>query len=345
MRVLCALLCLSTAAAGAPVQDAPDPAELWDGGRRIEAIAALERRVDEAPDDREARLQLVRCEVAVHRYQAALDHMRPLGAEVRRERGLALFRLTRYAEALDHLDPGVGDEVLMRVDALEALGRTAEADAAVDDALHLLGAEDPEVLVLVGRRHARHGRNAEAAQAFERALSADPVQREALYGLGRALLAEGRREEALAVLERHRALVPLFDRRDEALRAVDLAPLYGPNHAALGDVERELGRIDRAEAAYRRAFELASDAELAPIALRLARLLAEDRGRVDAAVELLADAGERGSDPRPWVRAGDYRMDQGRALEALQLYQRAEVLRPDDPQIRARIERAREAGR
>ena len=319
-----------------------DPEQLWDEGRRLEAIAVLAERVAAAPDDGDLRLRLVRCEIAVHRYAAALEHAGPLGPGGRRERGLALFRLARYEEALAHLDRGTADDVLMVVDALEALGRMDAADAAVDDAARLCGAEDTAVLVLLGRRHDRHGRSEQAVAAFERALAADPVNGEALFGLGRSLVRAGRREQGLAVLERHRALVKVLDRLDEARRAVDLAPLHAPNHAALGDVERQLGRTDRAEAAYEQAYELAQDDELAVVALRLARLLREDRGNVDAAVELLRSAGERTGDPRPWVRAGDYRMEQGRAPEALRHYHEAERIRPGEARIRARIERARE---
>ena len=51
----------------------------------------------------------------------------------------------------------------------------------------------------------------------------------------------------------------LLDRLDDAHRTVELAPHHGPNHAALGDAERALGRTDRAEAAYRAALERGAD--------------------------------------------------------------------------------------
>ena len=76
-------------------------------------------------------------------------------------------------------------------------------------------------------------------------------------------------------------------------------------------------------------------------ALRLARLLAEDRSTVDGALEVLRGSAQRVDDARLWVRAGDYLMERGEALAALQHYFEAEKLRPRDEQIRARIEAAR----
>jgi tetratricopeptide (TPR) repeat protein len=330
-------LALSVAAL-LPLQD---PGQLWDQGRRLEAIELLVERVEAEPADRDARLLLVRCELAVHRYTAALEHAAPLGEEVRRERGRALFMLTRYEEALEQLDASSAEQTLMVVDALEALGRFEEADRALERTIGLLGEERADVLVLLARRHDRHDRVDQAVATFRRAVAADPLDRAALYGLGRALLRAGEREEALAVLEQHRLLVPILDQLDEARRLIDMAPAHGPNHARVGDVERKLGRIERAEAAYLRAFELAEAEQIAPVALRLARLLAEDRQLVDEAVAVLREAGQRVEDPRPWVRAGDYRMEQGDALAALQLYFEAEKLRPRDAQIRERIEAAR----
>jgi tetratricopeptide (TPR) repeat protein len=319
-----------------------DANELWDQGRRLEAIERLDERVRAAPDDRELRLRLVRCEVAVHRYAAALDHMAPLGEGARRERGHALFMLARFEEALEHLDRNSAEQTLMVVDALEALARFEEADREVDRAAELLGASDADVLVLIARRHDRHDRTAEAVEAFRAALAADPIDRGALFGLGQALLRNGEREEALQVLERHRALVPVLDQLDDARRLVDMAPHHGPNHARVGDVERQLGRTDQAEAAYRRALRFAEGDQVVPIALRLARLLAEDRREVKVAVEVLREAAGRTDDARLWVRAGDYLMQQNDALGALQHYFEAEKLRPLDEQIRERIETARE---
>ena len=333
-------------ARGAPDQEVE---ALWAAGRRVEAIERLAALVAAAPQDAELRLELVRAELAVHRYESALAHAEPLGSAARAERARALFHLARYEEALAWLDQERPDEVLLAVDALEALGRfegPGGADAATDRAAAALGPRNPDVLVLVAHRHVRHGRLPEAVVAFRAALEGAPVDRAALFGLGQALLETGQVEEGRAVLERHRALIPLLDRLDEARRSVDLAPRHGPNLAGLGDAERALGRIDEAEAAYRAALELSEDAQRVPIALRLARLLREDRALIDAAVAVLAEVAARpeaAADPRPSVRAGDYLLEAGRALEALQHYQRAERLSPTDPAVTERVARARRA--
>jgi predicted negative regulator of RcsB-dependent stress response len=81
-----------------------------------------------------------------------------------------------------------------------------------------------------------------------------------------------------------------------------------------------------------------------PIVLRLARLLREDLENLDAAVRLLAEEAAHpatAADPRLHVRAGDYLMEAGRSTEALQHYLQAERMRPDDPPILERVQRAR----
>jgi hypothetical protein len=328
---------------------ADDSAALWDAGRRQEAIELLEAELAAAPGDQELCLRLVQAELAVRRYASALARAEPLGIAAREERGRALFFLARYEEALAWLDAGQPAETLFVADALEALGRfdgPDGADAAADRAAAVLGADHPQVLVLLARRHERHERWSEAALAYRAALAADPIERAALFGLGQALLRAGELEEGRAALERHRQMIPLLDRLDDALRTVDLAPHHGPNHANLGDAERALGRIDEAEAAYRTGLARAAGDQLVPIALRLARLLREDRSSVDGAVALLTDVAARpaaAGDPRPAVRAGDYLMEAGRALEALQHYQRAEALAPADENVRARVAEARRA--
>ena len=340
------VLTLVPALGGAQADEA---AALWDAGRRQEAIELLEAALEALPGDQELRLRLVQAELAVHQYASALARAEPLGSAARAERGRALFFLARYEEALEWLDASQPAETLLVADALEALGRFEGpdgADAAADRAAEALGADHPQVLVLLARRHERHERWSEAVLAYRAALAADPIERAALFGLGQALVRAGEVEEGRAALERHRQLIPLLDRLDDARRTVDLAPHHGPNRANLGDAERALGRIDEAEAAYREALALAVGDQRVPIALRLARLLREDRSSVDGAVALLTDVAkspDAAGDPRPHVRAGDYLMEAGRALEALQHYQRAEALAPADEAVRARAAEARRA--
>jgi tetratricopeptide (TPR) repeat protein len=147
------------------------------------------------------------------------------------------------------------------------------------------------------------------------------------------------------LLARHRELAPLIDQLDFALRAVDLAPRHASSHALVGDAERALHHTDRALQAYQLAARLATPDELAPIVLRLARLLEDDLQQVDEALAVLdgaaADPGGLAPDARLVVRAGDLLVRAGRWTEAVSRYERAQALRPRDGAIQQRLESAR----
>jgi tetratricopeptide (TPR) repeat protein len=333
--MLAAALLVAFASASAP----PDAgADLWAVGRRLEAIETWQRALAQAPQDSALRRRLVEAQLAVHHYAAALENAAALGAEADRERALALYRLGRWEEALQHLGRDDELQVLMRIEALEALARSEESEREVERAAQLLGEDDVRVLGFRARAQARKGDDAAALALYRRAHELDPWDPAALFGLGRALVAVGEREQGLEMLRLHRELTPKLDALDFAQRGVDLAPLHAANHAGVGDAERDLGRTELALAAYERAYGLATPDELAPIALRLARLLAEDLGRTDGAVELLEEAGARCDDVRLWVRAGDLLREDGRPMEAIQRYLKARELRPDDDVIQRRID-------
>ena len=338
LRALLAVVLLC--AAQAPPED---PELLWSSGRRSEAIQALAARLQSSPDQTELRLALAERQLAVHWYAAALETLEPVGAQGTALRARALYRLGRWEEALTLLSRDDPSEMLLRLEALEALDRGAEAESELAHASEVLGAQHPRLLVYRARAAARRERWLEAIADFRQAVEADALDAAALFGLGRALVAAGEREEGLAVLERHRALTPLLDQRDFAERGIDLAPMHAPNHAALGDAMRALGRLEEALAAYARALELAQGEELVPIALRQARLIAEDRNDVDGAVSALETAANRIPDARLYVRSGDLLMSAGRPMDAMQRFLRARELRPGDAQIERRVDAARAA--
>lgn len=312
---------------------------LWNSGRRREALEQQERALRGTPDDEDKRLALAEWQVEVHLYKAALSTLDastlPPGTSPVRDslRARCLWMLGRYEEALERLDRSLPLEASLRVRAHLRLGQLEEAREELD-ALPAEGSTlrlRAELLVL-------EGEYAPARELLEPLHQQDPHDPELLFLLGRARLRCGAREEGLALLETHRRLTPLFDDLEFARRGVDLDPLHAPGHARVGDVERAIGRSQRAAEAYSRAWALASPEELPPIALRRARLEHEDRDDARAAITLLGEAYGRTRDVRLLVRAGDYARESGDRQLARELYLEARKARPQDPAIRQRIE-------
>lgn len=317
----------------------------WADGEREASVELLINALAATPADTELRRQLANQQLAIHRYTAALETATAGGDALRRETAEALFFLDRFEDALPLLDPADPTQSLARVEALEILGRADEARTALDAAAALPGADPLRIALLRGRLEAAAGEYGLAAAAYETVLAEAPYEPGALFGLGQAWVRLGRREEGLALLARHRDLVPLLDQLDHARRAVDLAPHHAPGFALIGDAERAIGRIERAHQAYAHAGQLATPAEVPPIALRLARLLEEDLGQVDAALDVLdgalANTGNGAPDVRLIVRAGDVLRRAGRPGDAAARYEQALQLRPGDAAIHKRLETAR----
>lgn len=320
-----------------------DASALWAAGDRRGALSAAESALAERPDDAALRLTYGTWLLELQRPAAALEALAPMDARADSLRGSSLYLLARYEEALPLLDPADPLQTLMIVDSLLALARTDEVDAALARATEALGVHNPRVLALRGRMLAAQGRHADAVPLFRDALAGDPLDRQALFGLGQSLVRSGARDEGLAVLMRHREVLPLLDARDFALQALALDPSHAPHHAQLGDIARSLGLVDAAIARYEQAASLAAPDELAPIVLRHARLLVEDADALDDALDRLASAAARVQDVRLPVRAGDLLVAAGRPGEALEHYRLALTWRPDDARIKTRIEDAARA--
>lgn len=336
-----ALLALS--APSAPAQDAET---LWQQGDRNAAVTLLEQALQRDPGDRAARARLAERLMQVHRYSSAAEVAEPLGASHAGLRGRALYLVGRHEEALALLRQDDPLEALMRVDAHEVLGHDVSVvREALAVAAAQLAEDDARLLVIEGRLALREGLPEQAVAVFERVLAQDPSDPAALFGLGQALVRAGRRAEGLAVMTRHRELVPLIDARDAARQSIDIGPLHADNHAALGDAERALGRHDAALAAYARANALARPEQLVPVALRQARLLSDDLGRPDDAVAVLDEALQRRADLRLLVRAGDILLAAERPAAALERFEVALAQRPEDASLRQRRDQARLAAR
>lgn len=340
--LLFSALCAWSAFAGQSTEEA---LELWRAGERAKALEILVERLAEDPADARLRTELVKAELSVQRFEAALAHAAGLPPEAAGLRGRALYFLTRYAEALEHLGED-REEQFMRAECLRALARFEELDALVMQLGRSFGPDDLDVKLLVARGHVRRGEDAEAIPLLRHVLGARPLEPEALFALGRALVRTGSREEGLALLQRHRELAPLLDALDFAERGALLAPRGAANQAALGDAWRALVPFSeaakaRAAAAYTAALESASGPEIAPIALRAARLRWETLDDREGAIDLLAEQQRRSGDTRLRVRRADYLTELGRYGEALGELQQALLDRPGDRAIEERLARVR----
>jgi tetratricopeptide (TPR) repeat protein len=331
-------------------QASPQAESLWHSGQRAAALDLMQAELEERPSDLELRASLVERELLVSRFEAALAHAEGLEGRGRAARGQALYFLGRYEEALPWLPSDDAKSVLLRAESLRALGRLEESEALLPSIAEHFGAEDWRYSLHAGRRALRLGEAQEAAARFRAVLSQQPLEAEAHFGLGRALLKGGDREGAMVVLQRHRELLPLLDALDFAQRGVALAPMSASNQAGLADALRALrshspSALAQAKAAYERALALASDAELVPVGLRAARLVAEDEGRPEEAADLLLGLLARTEDVRLRVRAADYLVAASQPERAREQLRAALSLRPGDRAIEARLRELEEAHR
>ncbi|MHC4378532.1 MAG: tetratricopeptide repeat protein, partial [Planctomycetota bacterium] len=304
----------------------------------------LEDWLSAHPDAHAGWLRLAGWRSRIRRHTAALEALERLPAELARGtaarhlRGEALFALDRLEEALEYLDPERRDHARFRIESLESLGRRDDLERELAAAEARFGAEHPDFLVARGQLALRAGDAARARDAFERALALDDLELRALYGLGTALIRSGERERGLELLQKHRTLLPLLDRVHFAQESLALAPNHAPNHAALAEAWRDLGRLDAAELSFRQALELVTVAEAVPVGLRWARFLEEQRERPRDAVAHLDRLFETlPTDPRLPVRAGDILARLGDKPEAAKRFRAALELRPGDAQIQARL--------
>lgn len=122
--------------------------------------------------------------------------MSPGDLALRQALGLCLFRLQRFGPALPHFDaliaaePDFAPSHAARGAALDALGRSEEAELAFRRAMEL----QPENLLAVAglaSTASRAGRHAEARAFAEQVLAVEPGYPDAVIVLARADLAEG----------------------------------------------------------------------------------------------------------------------------------------------------------
>ena len=190
---------------------------LWNGGRRQEAIAALDAALRRNPDFPEALCMGGYILADSGKREAAFEfYRRALGFKVDlpiawSNLGKLLFEDGRYAEALDSIDAALGltpkdaDLWNSRSGALRKLGRLEESAAAACDALRLKP-RFAEAALNLGTALLKLGRCDEALAAYEAAGDAQPGYGAAFNGKALALRALGRIVEARAAFEAAEAL-------------------------------------------------------------------------------------------------------------------------------------------
>jgi len=160
-----------------------------------------------------------------------------------------------------------------------------------------------------------HGRLTEVALGYQRMLTTDPQNAEALVGMGLVALASGQTAEAVMM----------------ARAGVEVAPRMGPAWVTLGQALKAEGQPDQAEAAYIQAIQLDGMDPLARMGLGELRLA---QGRPADALAAFELAIER----RPGLAAahlglGNSRAFLGNFAEALADYEHALALKPLQPEI------------
>jgi tetratricopeptide (TPR) repeat protein len=179
--------------------------------------------------------------------------------------------------------------------------------------------ESAEGLFYLGTALGRAGDHAAAERAFRRAIELGPSLTAARDGLAAALLAQDRTGEALSTLEAA-ADLPQGGMRGELLE---------------GAAHLQAGRLDQAEAVFRRALEREPESAEALLALGL---VASQRGDAAAAVELCRRAVT--ADPGladGWQQLGVSALRAGDVRQAVEALERAAALDPHDPEVWSRL--------
>jgi YYY domain-containing protein len=153
-------------------------------------------------------------------------------------------------------------------------------------------------------------------ETLERQVQANPTVAALAFGLGQRYYIEQRYDDAIAVLN----------------RAAIANPTDVPLHHLLGDVLRDAGRADEAEAAYRAAVAVdPSVGNYNKLGVGMFRL-----GQLDKAAEALTQA--IAADPsvaEPYFHLGEVYEKQGQNAQALEQYQKYVELAPPDAPFRA----------
>ena len=178
----------------------------------------------------------------------------------------------------------------------------------------------------------------DAVDRFDRALERAPQYVPALLGRGEALLAAGRKPEALETLTRVLTVDPTLTevrRRVEVLKFRTLEDAVSAARSAAA-----AGRFDEAKSAYERALAASPDSAFLyrDLALVDIKLRTFDAALTHALRATALDP----QDPRAWLVLGEVREERGEWEDAIPAYAAARRLEPDNADAAARLARAEE---
>ena len=256
--------------------------ERYEQGKRVDAIAALEKAAEAEPKFADVRCRLATLLAEEGRHEAARAQLEialqinPRYVEARTRLGLAFLFLGRPMDADNEFEqvltqaPEDADLYYFRAAARFTVGDLDAAEACLSDALERQGgmarAHRLKSLCLVAR-----GRHDEALAAIHHALEDGRELPAAALDLGVLLLERGKAREAQKAFERAlhwqpdtpdvhyglaQALIASSDLEAASTRlarCLELDPGHGPARFRLGQIHLKKGRVDEA----RRAFELA----------------------------------------------------------------------------------------
>lgn len=264
-------------------------------------------------------------------YAAALE-LEPANPDYILRRGRAMLRAGTGLDALPELTALEKESGDYRVSALVSdiyvehgqidyalwsLERALSKAEAAEDA-----AATANTLVKLGTLTRSLGRDAQAEEAFERAVAADPDSFEAQYNLGVSYLEGGRTRDALEPLER--ALSLSGERAEVHLALASAHDLLGEHAAALLHAEEALARLP--------AGELSTDARFIA-----GRALFRAGDNEAAAVELEQVVEERPSDAEAQLWSGLAAYQLGEYQTATRRFERAVQLDPASVESRVNL--------
>ena len=220
------------------------PSDVRDVPGILEELARAHRLLERNPRDPAGHTSLARIYTRINQLDTALRHAR-LAQEIEPDQsihrlhvGMILAQQSSYDEALKELRTVVTDPVGRRMeDAWRTIGTTCYALSRTD----------------------------EAADAFRKAVEANPQNPESRLGLGRAHLDQNRLDESIR----------------ELARAAELDPSRAEAHALLGLAQLRAGRTNEAEKTLRRALSKDTHNLMARYNLAQALLLSGRQAEVE----------------------------------------------------------------